>query len=403
MGLYHCWHPQHRQTTIEGCRSCRHIELIPADAMPGGAVGASVSNRLPLPQIAGHNPQAFVQQYYQANQPQIPQPVTNPNQAYQIVRQNTEPMPEEAPELFDNHRTAKWQRPENRQSDAPRAIISVDGRPAGIQDLYKGASGFLILSGPSLNTLNLELLKQRGIITMGVNNSPAVFRPHLWTIGDPPHKFHQSIWYDPGVLKIVPERMSRSRVRVKKPDGSFMDTQDRVKDCPGVMLYYRNSHFSPKEYLSQATINWGNDEKAAKQNEWPHVLNTMFAAVRIMHYLGIRNLYLLGCDFYMDKEREQNYAFPQHRTPGAVGGNNLSYTKLIRMFEALKPFFEKAGFNVYNCNPDSEFKVFPYRSFTEAVQEATRGIPQVLDTLGWYDEDHNHDKRKPKQKKDKAG
>ena len=76
--------------------------------------------------------------------------------------------------------------------------------------------------------------------------------------------------------------------------------------------------------------------------------------------------------------------------PPATG---LEKEGLIKMFEALKPYFDRVGFQVYNCNPDSHFQVFPYFKYEDAVAEAIGEIPQKLDTLGWYDEEESGRKR----------
>ena len=87
----------------------------------------------------------------------------------------------------------------------PNVFCDRYGNHAPLADLYRGAGCFLILAGPSLKELPLELLKKRGVITMTINNGVAAFpegvRPHLWTFTDKPQKFHDAIWKDPGILK----------------------------------------------------------------------------------------------------------------------------------------------------------------------------------------------------------
>ena len=71
---------------------------------------------------------------------------------------------------------------------------------------YKGASAFLILNGPSLvsGEYDLSLLNSPGVMTYGVNNGPATFRPNFWSCVDDPTRFLKSIWMDPRITKFVP-------------------------------------------------------------------------------------------------------------------------------------------------------------------------------------------------------
>ena len=288
-----------------------------------------------------------------------------------------------------------------RPPSSPRQPVGVVvdrwNRDVAIGDLYYGASAFLVLGGPSLKTMPLNLLNQRGILIMSVNNCPAALpsplRPHVWLHTDPCKKFHDSLWKDPSVLKIVPTREWKCGKGGKnclreKHGGQFVQlTGVCGRDMPGVLGFHRNTEFRPDEWLFEPTINRGNDEKHAVQqpNGWPKTINTMFAAVRMAFYLGIRRLYLLGADFRMSKR--DPYAFDQGKGDPGIESNNAAYSKMNIMLDGLKPHFVEAGFEVVNCTPDSGLWTFPYLPLEDAVREATEGIEQELDCDGWYDPD----------------
>ena len=63
-------------------------------------------------------------------------------------------------------------------------LYTADFDSISLGGFYKGRSAFLVLSGPSLNDIDLTQLNRRGIVTMGVNNSWTVHRPTLWTCVD---------------------------------------------------------------------------------------------------------------------------------------------------------------------------------------------------------------------------
>jgi len=117
-------------------------------------------------------------------------------------------------------------------------VVNRYGREAGVADFYKGASCFLVLGGPSLKKMRLELLARRGVLIMSVNNCPgslpAGIRPHIWLHTDPTGKFHDSIWRDPGVLKFTPVR-EWNCAREKKNRGiRKRNEQGKLVHLPGV-------------------------------------------------------------------------------------------------------------------------------------------------------------------------
>jgi hypothetical protein len=261
-------------------------------------------------------------------------------------------------------------------------MVDRTGRPIGLQNIYLDATLFMVLSGPSLRTLDLTLLNQRGVTTMGVNNSPCMVRTKLWTYGDESLKFHSAIFRDPDILKFVPEPKLTDRVR-EKIKGRFRTTGQQVNTMPGVVGIYRNSDFRPDQWLWEPTFNWGNGEEYAARNGLPSTLSTMIQAMKLAFYLGFRKVHLLGCDFTMLPGRP--YAFDQAKSAGAAASNNRSYRSIDMLFHTLVPHFREARFQVYNCNPKSGLTAFPKASYEEAIREATKGCQGIEDTAGWYE------------------
>lgn len=163
----------------------------------------------------------------------------------------------------------------------------------------------------------------------------------------------------------------------------------RVGDCPNVVYYKRNEHFQPKQYLWEDCINWGNHKDHGGGR------SVMLAAVRILHLLGFRRVYLLGCDMTMSETSK--YHFEQDRTKGSIKGNNDTYQKLNKWFGQLRPIFEEQGFHVFNCNPASNLTAFEMISYEDAIEEAVGhmdGVDVATErTRGLYDT-KTEDKRK---------
>jgi len=261
-------------------------------------------------------------------------------------------------------------------------LYTADFDSMSLCDFYRGKSAFLMLSGPSLNQIDVAQLNRRGIVTMAVNNAWSLHRPTLWTCVDDPGRFIDTGWKDPGILKIVPVSHFDKRLRVQNPDGSFRASAFKVRQMPGVLFYRRSDHFDHGRFLKSDTINWGQDGEHTDSLGIKGKRSVMLAALHLLHYLGFRTVYLLGCDFKMAGDRK--YAFDENRSAQAIRHNNILYESLHKRFEALKPHFDQQGFKVINCSPGSELSVFERMEFSDAVEAAGAECGKAMNTAGWY-------------------
>lgn len=267
-----------------------------------------------------------------------------------------------------------------------------------LRDLWRPNPGFLVCGGPSLKQHDLSALRERGVMSLGVNNVSGLAPVRAFVCSDPPEKFHHGIWLDPAILKLVPSPKLPKRVRAKLTDGSFRHTSYRVMDCPNVWGFARCTEFDPATFLTSLSASWGVSAANSEATGRPKVYFTMLLGLRLLHYLGCRRVYLLGVDFHMTAEPGGGYAFSQNRWPGAAAGNNNSYRLVAGMLAECKPYFDRAGFEVYNCNPTSSLRVFPHVPFEAAVEDCRGGVPrEPFDLAGWYEKpgapDHQEEDR----------
>jgi hypothetical protein len=239
-------------------------------------------------------------------------------------------------------------------------FFTQDNHSLWLGDLYRGRSAFLICGGPSFAKLDHAPLAEAGMLTMGINNSPRTFRPNLWASVDSPDHWIRSIWLDPTITKFVPTSHANKRIF---DSNKWRFPGDTVGSCPNIIYYRRNEQFNAERFLWEDSMNWGNHTKFGGGR------SIMLPAIRILFILGIRKIFLLGCDFNMSPTA--TYHFDQARHRGSVSGNSATYQKLNEWFKQLRPHFEKEGLQIFNCNPESNLKAFPFISYEEALGKAS--------------------------------
>lgn len=239
-------------------------------------------------------------------------------------------------------------------------------------------SAFLVCGGPSINKLPYEKLKDRGIISLGVNNISAHVPVSAWCFSDPHEKFHNALFFDPSIITFAPIPKLNKRIRIKRDNGTFRTLKLKVKDCPNTFGYSRKTFLYPEKFLETDYAHWGYGGKHPEK-ERPYIcLATMLIGIRLLCYLGCRRIYMLGVDFW--RGQDQQYAFNQKAHAG-----NGRYTNEEDMLKRIKPHLEKKDIKIFNCNPESKCTVFDYVDFETAFQECKNGVPENIDLSHWYD------------------
>lgn len=220
---------------------------------------------------------------------------------------------------------------------------------------YEGQAAFLIANGPSFKSVDTSKLSTPGVVTMGLNNGPATFRPNLWMSLDMPVRFLPSIWLDPNIKKFTAMRNLDKVAAFVEKEGKVSPCP--VFRCPNVYVFRRGKRVA--NFLEDAAFAWGNPKNGHKQR------TVLLPALKTLFLLGFKNVYLLGVDLNMVGENA--YHFDKARREGSVRANNKTYEFLIQKLAELKPRFDRAGFNVFNCNPDSHLTAFPFVTLDDAL------------------------------------
>ena len=249
--------------------------------------------------------------------------------------------------------------------------------PINLAGMWYPSPGFLVCGGPSVNNYPIEKLRERGIISFGINNVAAHVPVDAWTFSDPQNKFHHGLFFDPKIITFAPIPKLKKHVRAKLPDGSFRIVDKIVRDCPNVFGYDRKTVFTPETFFSTTYGQWGMGGK--QDNREFTCLCTMLLGIRLMHYLGCTRVYMLGVDFWMTEEAQ--YAFNQDKSV-----RNGRYSNENEMLKMLQPTFEKHNFKMFNCNKETKCDAVPYISFDEAFDDCKGSVPrEPFDLSHWYD------------------
>lgn len=238
-----------------------------------------------------------------------------------------------------------------------------------------GGTAFLIGGGPSLNSMDLAPLRQPGLLLAAMNNIATMIRPHLWFCVDTPTRFSEAVLRDPGVAKFIKDKMAGERVWTWDADeATHRKTKDEAKALPNCWFYQHAKDFDAAQFFIQPYPTWGPRDSRS----------VMLVAIRMLFWMGVRRIYLLGCDFKM--KQQQPYAFDETAPEGIVNGNNSKYKILDKMFKQLLPYCEMYGLQIFNCTPGSRLAAFPHVPYEAAVEDALSQMPEQVVTRGMYRE-----------------
>jgi hypothetical protein len=276
--------------------------------------------------------------------------------------------------------------------DPLQIVTKTKDRTDALRDSMKGTPvGFIIGGGPSFDDAAAIQLARRGIFGMAINNAAChpIYRPQAMVCADPPSKFHDGIWKDPGIMKFCPIpklRTGRGKLRSRDSDGQFWHPGIATCDCPNVWGFLRRAWIEHNEtFFMDEGASWGNLDEGVLRTGGPKGVCTLLLAIRLMYYLGFRRLYLVGVDFNMYPG--QGYFYNEERTISDADSNNHLYKTTIGHLAALQDrgIFEAFGLEIIQTNAASRLDVFKHVPLEDATADALDGFPrQPWDMSGWY-------------------
>jgi len=153
-----------------------------------------------------------------------------------------------------------------------------------------GSECWLIGGGPSLTEAPLDDIQNSPVPIMcmnfagrGLDGSPPLLTPDLWTAFDPCVRFHKSMLLNSKPAKFLKWSYHKDLV---------FDSTQKMCDCPNTW-FFDTQHRGYKDFI---------DPASGKIN---HSRDTMIQAIDILYHLGFRTIYLVGCELIVKPSDSQ--------------------------------------------------------------------------------------------------
>lgn len=258
-----------------------------------------------------------------------------------------------------------------------------NNRVHDFEDVWHKQAVFLMVNGPSLSGMPLELLDQPGIMTAGVNNGWVVRRPDFWFSCDDPGCFIDTGWKDPRIMKFCPRSNFDKKLLVKVARKEWKESVFTVRQMPNVWGYERYLGFDSKTFFDGPKVNWGCNGKEKCSEGYQGSRSTMLVALRMLVWMGFKRIYILGADFHMESN-EKAYAFDQCKYGNGATSNNNTYSALNVRLRALGPGLAERGVKVVNVSEGGNLQAFPRDDFASCVEREARTCGKPVDPSHWY-------------------
>ncbi len=204
------------------------------------------------------------------------------------------------------------------------------------KNLHKGKRCFVIGNGPSLNQLDLSLLKKE--ITFGCNNIHLMkdFKPKYWCISD--WWVADKIWADIRGWGSEITKFSSDRHHNK------------------IMPLFNNCHII--KVLDDIFPDFSDNLAKGFYQGY----SVTYFMLQIAYYMGCNPIYLIGIDGF--KKGIMNSFFPENREfdwESIKKQTDLSHIS----FKVAREFLEAKGIKIYNATPDSSVESFKKIGYSE--------------------------------------
>lgn len=234
------------------------------------------------------------------------------------------------------------------------------------KDKYTGQRCFIVGNGPSLNLVDLSLLKDE--VTFGVNGifyktDEVGFKPTFYMVEDNHvvnDNFARINEYD-CFQKFFPHMYK-----------NLIPPSDNTIFVPTDTGFYREHH--PFHCVPRFSKDCAEVIYVGQ--------SVTYMNMQLAYYMGFQNVYLIGMDFsyslpagtivngvnYTSTEDDPNHFHPDYFGKGKKW-HDPKVDKVALCYEHAKKVFEESGRNIYNATTGGKLEIFPRVEFLDLFQE----------------------------------
>ena len=222
-----------------------------------------------------------------------------------------------------------------------------------LEGMFTGASAFLVGSNPALLNLDLRLMKMPGVWSLAINNAAIVVEPNAFIALDDAHCFNFNIFANPKIMKFLDYEWTDSNIEGERlcrfPNTMFFELTDRIQE----------------------------EDFCTIEGSLVHWSNTFFTALHLLYRLGFSNIYMIGCVFDIDKEKQ--YAYDQKLSDELIKRNSNAYSDAVNKMRTLAPRLYDEGLDLCTCHEGTGLDgIVRYVKFEEAIGDVSRKSGSIV-------------------------
>jgi len=217
-----------------------------------------------------------------------------------------------------------------------------------LRDIHKGERCFVVCNGPSLKAEDLDKIYNAGDISFGCNKIDKIFSQTKWR---------------PKYYCIIDETLQYSQL-------------DIMQKIPADLHFYRTESYITTRKVNHPCI-WLNCDgsRALLTNpkfseDASNVIYTIatvaYAMLEIAVYMGMREIYIIGCDCSYAMELTKDGKIVNHGGSSYFAGSNDKDNKtiiaatweMIKVFEFTKRYANAHGIKIYNATRGGKLEAF---------------------------------------------
>lgn len=217
--------------------------------------------------------------------------------------------------------------------------------------IHQNQKCLLIGNGPSLRISDLEMIKNRNIVTFGCNRINLLYE--------------QTEWRPDYYVAIDPYIMDENREKMEQ-----FDMPCFVQDVFG-MSPFRNEHIILfRKIVEDYLPGYPSFSSDMSKCTYGGGATVMYNMLQIAVYMGFKEIYLLGVDFSYGEDGENTHFYIMEQDDIRTKGEGVLAKDLTRRcYISAKNYCESNNIKIYNATRGGNLDIFERKSFDELIKE----------------------------------